>query len=590
MGKHFYPRDYQIRAVNATLDCLWNEPKESPLIVLPTGTGKAGVIAWVCKAVLMRLPGVRITVATHVKELVEQDAKTLFKVWPQAPVGICSAGLSLRQAAMPITVASIQTVAKNPDLLGKQHILIVDEAHLIPPGEESMYQKFIAALRKKNPNLIVIGLTATPFRQGQGMLTNGKIFTKICFDMSSRDDFVWFIDQGYLAPLVPKPTSFQYDVSKVAKVAGDFNQKQLQSTVDKDELTAKALHEAIQVAERRSHILVFGSGIAHVESIAAMLTVMGETVAYVHSKMPSKQRDKAIEDFKLGNVRWLINDGILTTGFDAPMLDCIVLLRPTMSVVLHIQILGRGTRPLYATHGIGHNGGPPIEFDLDTKEGRLAAIEASDKQNCLVLDFCGNVNRLGPINDPKIPREKGKGNGEIPVKQCPCCDTINHAAARFCEGENYDGTKCDHEFEFKTKIEQTAGTAALIAGRDPPEMHWFPVDSVNYEKYNRPHTEPMMKAWYSCGIRQFSEVVCLEHKSYAGKLAREWWRARLPQGVSIPADTAEGITMIDRLTAPTHIYVQTNTKYPKITAHSFNGMTPEWMPPGQKEVGDGKSS
>lgn len=536
-------------------------------------TGKAPTLAWVVKAIMMRLPHVRITIMSHVAEILEQDAEALSGIWPQAPYGVYSASLGAKQAAMPITIAGIQSAVKNIEAFGKQHILIVDEAHLIPPNDEASYQKFITGLKKKNPNLIVIGFTATPFRQGQGMLTNGKIFTKIAVDFSGMEKFNWFIDQGYLMQIIPKRTNFEFDRSKLRKVAGEFNLKDVQAEVSKEGKTLAALQEAVQVAHDREHILVFCAGIDHIEQTVSILEAMGETVTFVHSKVPG-QRKEAVRRFKESEVRWLVNDGVLTTGFDYAGVDCIVILRPLQSVVLYIQICGRGTRPFYIPG-----------FDLDTVEGRLASIAASPKHNCLLLDFGGAVQKLGPINDPKIPKPKGKGDGEAPVKICPKCDTYNHAAARKCVGITDAGEPCDMVFEFTSKIEHSASTAVVVAGRDPPEMHWFPVSHVEYNPFTKPFSLPMMKVSYHCGLRCFFETICIEHPTYAGKVARDWWRARLPEGYDPPKTTHEGHGMVNLLKEPTHVYVQVNLKYPKVSAVSFDGTTPIWEQKEKKANG-----
>ncbi|UPT53326.1 hypothetical protein [Synechococcus phage Ssp-JY38] len=558
------PRFYQIEAVEATLDCLWNEPGENPLIAMPTGTGKAGVIGWLAKAILMRVPSARIGIPTHSKELVSQDAKTLQRIWPAAPYGIYSAGLGQKQSSMPLTFGNIQSMARNPKAFGKLSGIIVDEAHAIAPSENSMYQKFIADLRNENPDMFVAGLTATPYRLGQGLLTDGNIFTKFSYDVTGRKAFVRFIDMGYLSPLIPKATSFQFDISKVRMTAGDFNQKQLQEAVNVDELTYEALQESLQCASDRRHWMIFCAGIEHVMSVVDLLTMFGEDAVAVHSKMSEDERDSNIERFRQGRARMIVNDGVLTTGVDFPHVDCIVLLKPTSSPGLHVQILGRGTRPYYGngeTHMRGNMLYDQWGNNLDTDEGRLASIAMCAKQNCLVLDFSGNTERCGPINDPRIPKKKGKGTGEIPVKLCPKCDTYVHAAQRFCDGYTWSGAPCDHEFEFQTHLEQTAATTEIIVREDKdttPVCEWFTVDRVEYVVKTKPFTPPMMQVKYFCGMRRFTQMVCIEHPTYAGKLARDWWRER---DVNPPPEaTHDGMAFVDNLKIPAEIYVHLNAK------------------------------
>lgn len=567
-------RFYQKEASDSLIQTLFNEEGEAPLIAMPTGTGKSVVIADALQQIIERVSTARLIVATHSQELVAQDSDTLQRYWPAAPFGIYSAGLKQKQASMPITFANIQSLARNPQQFGKVAGVLVDEAHAIAPNETSMYQKTFSELRKENKKMFVGGLTATPFRLGQGLLTEGNVFTKFCYDVTGRKAFVRFIDMGYLCPLIPKATTFQFDISKVRMVAGDFNQKELQEALNVDELTYAALQESMQCAHTRNHWMVFCAGIDHVEAVTSMLQSFGEDAVCVHSKMGADQRNSNIARFRSGQARMIVNDGILTTGVDFPHVDCIVLLRPTSSPGLHVQILGRGTRCDYAVDHLAK--GTPEYFEhLDAStENRLAAIEASHKHNCLVLDFSGNTERCGPINDPRIPKKKGKGTGEIPVKICPACGSYVHAAQRFCDGINWDDTKCGYEFQFESHLEQTAATSELIV-RDSPQMAWFPVERVEYEVKTKPFTPPMMRVKYYSGIRRFTENVCIEHQSYAGKVARDWWRARLP-GYEPPPTTHDGMTAVGLLKVPTHIYVHINTKYPKIIAASLDGSTPEY--------------
>src|SRR5262245_37988016 len=237
----FRPRFYQSEAVDATLWMLENDPEAAPVIAMPTGTGKSNIIGMICHRLLKRYPGIRITIATHVKELVVQDIKALCAVWADAPYGIYSASLNAKQAQMPLTFCTIQSAVKHPDQFGVQHVIIIDEAHLIAPSEETSYQRFIAGLKQANPRLRIIGLTATPYRMKQGYITSDGIFNKFSYDISGPQAFVKLIDMGFLVPLLSRPTDFRYDVSKVRKVAGDFNQAELQAVVNTDEQTEKAL-------------------------------------------------------------------------------------------------------------------------------------------------------------------------------------------------------------------------------------------------------------------------------------------------------------------------------------------------------------
>jgi DNA repair protein RadD len=567
------PRPYQIRAVESTLDCLFHTPGANPVVAVPPGGGKSSLIAWTTKAIRQRVPTARVMVSTHVKELVDQDSSELERIWPDAPYGIYSAGLNSKQADYPITISSIQSAVKNIDAFGKQNVLMIDEAHLVSPAAESNYQKLIKGLREKNSNLAIVAYSATPWRMKHGKIADGPIFNCVAFDNTQRDDFVALIDDAYLVPVIPKQTSFEYDVTQVRKVGGEFNAADLQKAVDVDELTEQALQEALQAAHDRKHWLIFCSGLSHVENVTKWLLAHGEKAVFVHSKMAGSERDRNIAAFKgeawavkeLGFMpRQIVSEGILTTGFNAPWTDCIVLLRPTSSPGLHVQILGRGIRTVY--------GGKYSWEELEELSIRQHAIELGGKLNCLVLDFAGNTARLGPINDPVVPARKGKGTGEVPIKICPSCGTYNHAAARFCIGVHWDGKKCNHEFLFETKLENTASTEILVA-RDQPQMAWFKVDRVEYDYFQRGKGLPHMRVHYFCGMRRFTESVSIEHEN--NYYARKWWKEHVPK-YPPPPDTATGMTFVQHLPRPTNIYVWVNRKYPQILKRSFDGTTPEY--------------
>lgn len=547
-------RPYQQAATDALFHYFSSHPlpTDNPVVAAPTGTGKAFMIANFMAIVLRQWPGQRILNLVHVKELVEQNADTMRRIWPQAPIGIFSAGLKQRVAHMPITFAGTKSVAANLASFGRQDIVIVDECHLIPEKEESEYQKVLAYFRALNPNLRVVGFSATPFRTGLGMITDGNIFTHVAYDLTGMEPFNWLIDEGYLSPLIPIQTEMVIDVSKVARSGGDFVAKHLQDTVNREYLTRAALRETMVAAANRNHWLIFASGIEHAEAVRDMLVKeFGVPTNVVHGKLSAKDRDAALLAFKNGEVRACVNNQILTTGFDMPKLDCIICLRPTDSVVLHVQILGRGTRPLYAPG-----------YDLDTAEGRHAAMKAGGKNNCLVLDFAGNVSRLGPINDPRIPKRKGEGAGDVPVKLCTECGCLNHISNRVCDN-------CGSTFPIIEKITEKASTAQIIAKHEPPKVEPFNVDRITYEKNAKPGRIPTLKVMYWSGLQRFTEHVCLEHfGNPIMRKAHAWWKERTDR--AIPSSVDEAISQIDSLRRPKQIRVWINAKPPEVRSAIFD--------------------
>lgn len=566
-------REYQSWAV----DEIWRYFESftgNPVIAMPTGTGKSHVIASMIRRMFVEYPSTRIMMVTHVKELIGQNYKKFVEAWPNAPVGIYSAGLKKKQSTFPITFAGIGSVAKKAELFGHIDIVFIDECDLVSHNKNTMYRKFLKDLEKINPHVKVVGLTATPWRRGLGLITeeDGGIFTHIPVNMTGVEPFNWFIDQGYLIPLVSKPTRYTLDISQVHVVGGEYVEKEVQIAVDKDEVTEAALREVIAVANEqdRRKWLGFGSGVQHCKNIADYLCLQGIKAIAVYDGLSDAARDAAIEAYKYGDCQCLVNQNILTTGFDAPETDLIFCLRPTLSSRLWVQMLGRGTRPVY-TEG----------FDLSTADGRLLSIENSPKHNCLIMDFSKNIDKLGPINDPVIPPAKGKGGPRpAPIKECPSCGMYNHASARFCGGKPKDHPRydpslgCAEEFTFEVKIKAEASTKEIIKKDEPPLVQTFNVDHITYSLNEKIGGSTTLKVTYYCGIRTFSEWICFNHpeESFAKKKAREWWKKRQYNSAPpIPKSVKEALEYTAGLKAPTHVDVWLNTKPQQIMRFCFDG-------------------
>jgi DNA repair protein RadD len=517
----------------------------NPLIAMPTGTGKSYVIGKFLERAFRIFPLTRVIMATHIKELIEQNARQLLRIWPQAPLGIYSAGLKQSDFIQPIVFGGVKSMAGKLDehgrsIFGHRDLLVIDEAHLVGPSADATYLQFILELLAINPYLKIIGLSATCYRLGMGLLTNGPIFTDIAYDLTNIAGFSRLIAEGYLAPVFPKKPATELDVSDVGlNNMGDYADSALQRAVDKPDVTYKALTEVVQYGQQRHSWLIFAAGIQHADHIADMLNgTFGVPSACVHSKMPVKQRDERIAAFKRGELRAIINKDILTTGFDHPPIDLIGMLRPTMSTGLWVQMLGRGTRPY----------DPALHFVQGFN---------SRKEHCLVLDFAGNTRRLGPINDPVIPKPKGQGGrpGDAPVKICDGCGGYNHTSATHC-------LICGEEFVWKPGIVGTAGTEELLRS-DLPVVEYFDVSRVVYSNHKSKAGKHSIKVSYFCsGLRTFYEYVTVEGEGFQRKQGRDWFRQRAP--VEPPETNEEILANSQYLRTPRRIRVWLNTKYPRV--------------------------
>jgi DNA repair protein RadD len=536
------PRDYQQHAINGVMDFIINK-QGHPVNAMPTGTGKSIVIGGIVHQSSMYFPKIRHLMITHVKELVEQNANKLTQMWGGAPLGICCSGLNSKDTMHPIIYGSIGTIANRIEEIGFRNIVQIDECQSVNPKEETMYFETMKTLYKINPNVRFVGHSATIFRLGQGYVTQDGIFTDVCNDMTNIESFNWFIDNGYLAPLYPASTKIKLNVDNVKIQQGEFNLAQLQKAVDKNEITYAALQEVIAIAGERKSWLCFASGVEHAEHIAEMLNTMGISAAAIHSvksKCTDEQRSQRIADFKSGKIKCLVNNNVLTTGFDHPCIDLIIMLRPTTSPGLWVQMLGRGTRPCNCGCG---------------------------KTDCKVLDFAGNTMRLGPINDPIIPKQKKKGvAGEAPAKLCEVCDTYNHTKASIC-------IKCANPFTFKVKITEVASNAPLMADV-MPQTAVFNVSRVLYDKYVAKSGNTMIKVTYVCSYRNFYEYINFDSNIGLVKhKANEWWRVRM-QGDPPKADetrtaTDKVLEVASNLRVPIRIKVWVNKKPTEILGYEY---------------------
>lgn len=371
----------------------------NPCLVMPTASGKSHLIAGICLDALRGWPDTRILILSHVKELLQQDADKIFNAWPEAPLGVYSAGLGKRDLGRSITVAGIQSVRNKAEQLGHVDMVIVDEAHLISHKKEGGYRHLVEDLTKINPNLRVIGLTATPYRLGHGLITDEPaLFSGLIEPVKIED----LIERGHLAPLRSKLTQTLLSTEGVATRGGEYVESELQKAVNNETDNGYIVQEVLRWGRDRKSWLFFCTGVEHAIAMRDELRAAGVSAETVLGNTPKDERALILERFKAGEIRALTNNSVLTTGFDHPGIDLLAMCRPTKSPSLYIQMVGRGMR-------IKPQGG-----------------------DCLVLDFAGVVRDHGPIVDVKPPKRKGEGSGEAPVKVCERCQEFCHLSAKVC--------------------------------------------------------------------------------------------------------------------------------------------------------------
>jgi len=531
-------RAYQREAVEAVYSFL-RERDDNPCVVIPTGGGKTPVIATICRDAVNLWSG-RVVILAHVKELLEQAADKLRAISPDVPVGIYSAGLRRKDLGYAVTIAGIQSIYQRACDLGPVDLVIVDEAHLIPPDGEGMYRQFLADAKVVNPHARVIGLTATPFRMKTGTIcAPDHILNEVCYEVGVRE----LIVQGFLCPLRTKAGSARADTSGLHVRGGEYVAGEVEDLMDTDSLVEAACAELVEHAADRRSVLIFCAGVRHGEHVARVIRERhGAECGLIEGGTPTKERDELIDRFKRGELKYLANVNVLTTGFDAPNVDCVALLRPTLSPGLYYQMVGRGFRL------------------------------APGKADCLVLDFGGNVLRHGPVDAIKV-KEPGSGDGEAPAKECPECHAVIHAAYSVCP-------ECGHEFPppKREKHEPTASSEGILSGQSSRSEER--VSEVSYHvhyKRDAPDAPPTMRVEYRCGFNTwFREWVCFEHTGYARAKAEQWWRARSREPVPSSVEEAVELAEAGALAPTLAITVERKAgeKYDRVVGHAIGEKPP----------------
>lgn len=495
-------RPYQQQAVDAVYEHLRTRD-DNPCVVIPTGGGKTPLIAAICRDAVQRWQG-RVLILAHVKELLEQAAEKLRAMAPDVPVGLFSAGLKRRDLGYAVTIAGIQSIYQRACDVGPVDLVIVDESHLIPPDGEGMYRQFLADLQTIHPQMRVIGLTATPFRMKTGTICAPEnILHHICFEVGVRE----LIVQGYLSPLRTKAGSQRPDYDQLHVRGGEFVAGEVEALMDRDNLVLSACREIVENTQDRKSVLIFASGVAHGTHIAEVLrTQHNVECGFVSGETPALERDDLLRRFRAGTLRYLCNVNVLTTGFDAPNIDCVALLRPTMSPGLYYQMTGRGFRL--------HPG----------------------KTDCLVLDFGGNVLRHGPVDQIRV-ESPSRGTGEPPAKECPECQALIAMGYATCP-------ECGFVFPERQRQnhDATASTEGILSG-EVTRSDYEVADTfyaVHLKRDAPPDAPRSLRVDYQVGFNHYvSEWVCVEHSGFARQRAEIWWRTR--SASPIPETAAEAV-------------------------------------------------
>lgn len=540
------PRWYQTEAVDAAWAHLCTQPG-SPIIVLPTGAGKSLCIAMLCRKA--REHNGRVIILAHRKELLEQNAEKIRSLG--LDVGVYSAGLKSRDTDHDVVLGGIQSVYDKAGEFGPRQLVLIDEVHLVPSEGEGMYQTFLKQLRAINPKLRLTGLTATPFRTGDGKLCRpNALFQRICYSAPIGR----LIQEGFLSPLTTPQVESSFDTSGLHIRAGEFVNSEMSALFSDYAKVDAACREIASKTQGRKSILVFCAGVVHAGNVAKTLEALtGEECGMVTGDTLPLERASLLARFKRRDLKWLVNCDVLTTGFDAPCIDAIGILRATASASLLAQICGRGLRI------------------------------AQDKNDCLILDFGQNIKRHGPLDSPDFGSQKaGKGGtGEAPSKRCPNCDEPCLISATECE--------CGFRFPPRemARHDTTAGGDAILS-EQVPATRWI-VEEVALSKHKKKNGTPddpnTLRVDYICqpedggngnlSQKTISEWVCLEHDGFARVKANKWWATRC----KVPVDGIdEAIDLFNRgaVASPAFITTKPEGKFIRIVEYELDPIPEEW--------------
>jgi DNA repair protein RadD len=455
-------RDYQQQAVNSVIR-FFQKKREPAVVVLPTGAGKSLVIAE-----LARIAKGRVLVLAHVKELVEQNYEKYRSLGLDA--GIYSASLGKKDWDHKTIFGNVQSVARvGDDFFNDFSLLVIDECHRVAEEGSTQYQEVIKKLQDRNPSLVILGLTATPYRMGLGWIyeysQNGEIksekkkFFKQCvFELP----LAYMIQNKYLTtPVKVDIPVTSYDFSELMDKGGEFTAAEIEEVLKSQKrLTPLIIKNIIDITERydRKGVMIFSGSIKHAEEIMTYLPPEEARIVLGDTEM--SERNAIIQEFKQKKFKYLVNVSVLTTGFDAPHVDVIAILRPTQSNSLYQQIVGRGLRL------------------------------SEDKKDCYVLDYTGMGHDIfSPEIGDKRPRKD-----TVPVTvPCPVCSFENNFwgyadddgnliehFGRKCKGATQDPSTLEIKpcgFRFRFKLCHACGAENDLTARECEKCNAVLVDA-----------------------------------------------------------------------------------------------------------------
>lgn len=447
---------------NACSD-LWQtlQAGENALLSAPCAAGKSMIIAAILAKLIETIPGFRALVLIDREVLARQLAETINEITGKKSGSVCSSVSIRKDYSRQITIASRQTLINGLDKLGKMNILVLDEVHLVPMknGKSNQYGTIIDHVTAQNPKCRIMGVTATPYRLGDGYIYGNRHkegLTPFFKRLSHRITYHELMDNNFLAPLNGRIADDLIKTDDINMVAGEFNLGQLSR--------AAALHvdTAVQALDTygfdRKHVIVFAVDISHVEKLVnAFNESLIPAVGY-HSNLTKIEKEGNLQAFLRGDIRVIVSVGMLAIGFDAPFVDCAIMARPTMSPSLCLQMLGRILR-------------------VSPGKGDALLIELTENSTTHLQQF--DLDR--PVVKVPLP----SGPGDAPFKLCP--GIIDPITEMQCLVELHPKTmicpECGHRFvkEIATDLPKMADVTFETAPAPDPE--WREIKSMYVDQH-----------------------------------------------------------------------------------------------------------
>jgi DNA repair protein RadD len=470
-------RYYQIDAIKALFNELKSDKNSVPYAELITGSGKSLICADIANTGLNA--GRRVLIIVPTKELCEQNYKEAVDYCDKAKnIGVCCSKLHRFEINRQLVIGTITSLVKRRYELGKFDLVIIDECHRFSPEKKGIYWKTITAL---NVSARIIGMTATPYRMDMGLIHDpvpekkGKsIFTKSVY----KSDIKQLISEGYLSHVKDVSGEIHADLEGVPLAGKDYNTEIMGVKFNAIVFDAVKDLRAKFTAYNIKTAIIFASSLDNADCIWFEWND-SKTMRIIHGDMDEHDRKNTIEWLKHGHgCRYIVNVGILTTGFDFTALDCVVLMRATKSIGLYIQMVGRVIR--------AHN----------------------EKEFGYLIDYGTNVERHGPIDNIQIKTKIHADNGKQPVKQCDKCKEYSPINAENCD-------HCWHLFPESENGDYAMRSNAQVI--EAPVKH--EISRVKVEKHlsNKDLTPMVKMIFYPLkGNRPVhSEYICLNHIGFA---------------------------------------------------------------------------